>query len=372
MIGIANTAFLVVAAAMWTGPLTHTGEQTRLTFIKMVHELIDPGQGQPAQSSDVLYNLLSKGKPKDNSQKLAEYAQETLVATTSERSVDAYPSLAVVNRYPAQTVGESQLPLTAAGRALERAGVDVSGLHAAIRQGSAKVLQIFVGVGLAAVALGYRRRLSATPEFLYLGLGSFAVLVSLVLLPQVTADYGLLRAFLQVLIVLAPFLALGSVLILRWLGPIATWVASGVALLYFAHLTGIIPQLLGGYPPSVQLNNAGAYYNLYYAHSAERAAGIWLTSGQRVPDEQIQTNQTTRLRLQTIIRKDPGPLNDIYPTLIRRDKYVFLGDMTMNKGESAMFYKGDQLTYHYPVEFLDSIKSLIYSNGTVGIYGPRP
>jgi hypothetical protein len=371
VVGMANVAFLVVVAAMWTGPLTHTGGQTQLTFTKMVRSLINPDQGQSAQSSDVLYNLLSKGKPEDSSQKLAQYAHETVDATSAGRAVDAYPSLAAVRHYQAPAVANSNLPLTAAGRTLERAGVDVTSLNTVIRQGSAKVMQMFVGLGLIAVMLGYRRRLASTAEFLFLGLGSFAVLVSLVLLPQVSVDYGLLRAFQQVLIVLAPFLALGNVIFFRWLGPAAAWAASGVALLYFTHLTGTIPQLLGGYPPSLQLNNAGSYYDLYYARPEERTASSWLITGQKVPDDQIQTNPSTYLRLQTIIHKDPGPLNDIYPTLIRRDKYVLLGYMTMHNDESALFYQGDQITYRYPLKFLDSTKNLIYNNETVGVYGPR-
>ena len=76
---------------------------------------------------------------------------------------------------------------------------------------------------------------------------------------------------------LAPFLAAGSIAPLSWVGARrVTAVASLVALVFFLSLTGVIPQVLGGYPAQLQLDNSGKYYDIYYPHPQERRAFGWL------------------------------------------------------------------------------------------------
>jgi hypothetical protein len=60
--------------------------------------------------------------------------------------------------------------------------------------------------------------------------------------------------------------------------------------------------------------------------------------------------------------------DDVFPGYVRTDSYAFLGDTPMRKGEVATFFSGDELTYHYPIEFLDKNKSLIYSSDGARVY----
>jgi muramoyltetrapeptide carboxypeptidase LdcA involved in peptidoglycan recycling len=60
--------------------------------------------------------------------------------------------------------------------------------------------------------------------------------------------------------------------------------------------------------------------------------------------------------------------NDIYPSLIRRDAYVFLGYSNVRRSTSTISFAGDLITYHYPLAFLDDNKDLIYSNGGARVY----
>jgi len=61
-------------------------------------------------------------------------------------------------------------------------------------------------------------------------------------------------------------------------------------------------------------------------------------------------------------------LNDIYPTVIRQNAYVFLGFSTVRTGRSTVSSSGDLTTYRYPMALLDDKKDLIYSSGGSRVY----
>ena len=84
----------------------------------------------------------------------------------------------------------------------------------------------------------------------------------------------------QGLFVLAPFLVAGSVVSFAWLGWRRAKAAAAAifGLVFFLSLTGVLPKLLGGYPPQLHLANSGDYYDFYYVQPEERAAVQWLSA----------------------------------------------------------------------------------------------
>ena len=56
------------------------------------------------------------------------------------------------------------------------------------------------------------------------------------------------------------------------------------------------------------------------------------------------------------------------PVTIRKDTYVYLDYSNVKNRKNTIFYKGDLITYDYPVEFLNENKNLIYSNGGSEIF----
>jgi hypothetical protein len=204
---------------------------------------------------------------------------------------------------------------------------------------------------------------------LHLAIGAGLVVALQVLLPGLSVDYGVLRAFQQAMFVLGPFLAVGSVGMFGWLGPRRSVVAAGgVVIAFFLSLTGAIPQVLGGYPAQLHLSNSGQYFDLYYPHPEEEAAAVWLqaqvlaegrgTIQTIVPDRFIYGLSPTIVATQSI-----------FPIAIRRDAYVLLGAAaTTGKHQSTVAYGGDLLAYSYPIAFLDGAKNLVYSNGTAVVY----
>ena len=105
----------------------------------------------------------------------------------------------------------------------------------------------------------------------------------------------------------------------------------------------------------MHLNNAGTYYDIYYTHPQEIAGITWLqahTGGQKNGVQPaIQTDRYTFAKLQTFT--DLKPLSDdIYPTLVRREAFVFLGYQNVRLSESTVSFSGDLVNVRLPVEVL--------------------
>ncbi|MDT3400508.1 DUF2206 domain-containing protein, partial [Streptomyces sp. B1866] len=356
------------ATALWVGPVTHTTGQLSRTVDQTVQELT--GRRHGSSSSDTSYGLVGGGavSPK---QRLAEYRAETVRETAQARAAGDYLPAELVDSYGITAAQKDDLPLTSAGRRLQALGVDVTAANGFVRQSAARLLQLFLFIGLVTTLVGRRRAFRPSRDQVTLSLGMVGVIGLLTVLPQLSVDYGVLRAFQQGLFFFAPFVAAGTLWLCRWAGRKAVPLAAALALLFFADLTGVIPKLLGGYPPQLHLDNAGQYYDIYYVHPEEREAIAWLR--QRASEEEqanvqseIQTDRYTFSRLQTIIRGRAQ--NDIYPTLIGTDSYVFLGTTTVRKDEATTFFRGDLVTYRYPVRLLDVTKDKVYSSDGAEIY----
>jgi uncharacterized membrane protein len=240
-----------------------------------------------------------------------------------------------------------------------------------VRTVFADALQLLLILGLLGTLLGKRTGFRPSYDVFVLSLGGLAVIALETLLPQLSVDYSVLRTFQQGLLVFAPFVAVASTWIFRWLGRWQLPAAAALALLFFLDITGVLPTLVGGYPAQLQLANSGQYYDIYYVHPQERTAIVWLEarSSQDARDNvqsEVQTDRYTFSRLQTLIsgRAD----DDIYPTLVRSNSYVFLGFTTVTKDQATLFYGGDLVSYRYPVGFLDSTKNKIYSSDGASVY----
>jgi uncharacterized membrane protein len=328
------------------------------------------GSGDAATSSDVTYSLFSLRQPSEQ-ERMASYAREAEEKTRQGRIAGLYYPQSTIDDYPTPVVARQNLPPTALGSAINATGLSVFWINSVIRQGAAKMLQLFVVVGLIAMLFG-SRRLTVGREYYALGWASLVVVLLQVVLPGISTDYGVLRAFQQALFMFAPFLALGSMTVFTRLGgvwPVRS--AFAVCVAFFLSLTGVVPQILGGYPPQLHLNNAGTYYDIYYLHPEEISAISWLqgTADNRSPGDaqyEVQTDSFTSTRIASYSGINTG--DDIYPSLIRRNSDVFLGYSTVHEQQSTISYQGDLITYKYPVDFLNDAKSRIYCSTGAQIY----
>jgi hypothetical protein len=167
----------------------------------------------------------------------------------------------------------------------------------------------------------------------------------------------------------------GSIQAFAWLGESASRrVGIGAAIFTFLAFTSVIPQLLGGNQPQLHLNNRGLYYSNFYLHEREMAAMRWVDHRMaEMPDDEstVQTEVASDRyavnRLNTYSPASPTSV-DIYPMLIRKNAYAFLGFTAVVDDRVSFLYSGDLVTYEYPVGFLDHNKSLMYSNDASRVY----
>ncbi len=365
--GLSTLSVIAVAAFLWTVPATHTSSQLRLTVTNTVNTLL--GRQQGANSTDVSYSLLHS-KVLSPRQELAQYKTETLKVTKGD--VANYLPRATVDSYPLATVRQGNLPLTTAGRRLTSLGVAPLSLNTSMRNILAKYYQVAAMAGLFLLVWGNRRRRqipSSQREYLCLAAASFVGLIAVVVLPDLSVEYGLLRAFQQALIFLAPLVA-ETTLALVWLvaGHRSGVVAVALGLGALASLSGVIPQATGGYPPQLNLNNAGTYYNDYYLHPQELAALSWL-DGQVRRRAAVQAEvETDRYTSYLVNGAKARTTADVFPTLIEKHAYVFLGFATVTLDKASVSINGNTVTYRYPVGLLDDTKDLVFSSNGARIY----
>ena len=357
-----------VIAVGWGGVATGTMAGAVADASAVAASLI--GKTAGVWSGDVAYGLLPGSEPSAQSL-LNGYRRQTMGERAGPASA-AYLPAALVTRYRAPAVTGSQaMPLTAAGRLLAAAGIPVDGLNAAIRQAAARGEQLFTIIGLTAILFAGRGRRQPGREYLCLCLGSIVMVALITVLPDLSADYDVLRAFQESLLVIAPVLVAGSCLVFRPLGESrAIRAAAAVGLTLFASTIGFVPQILGGYPAQLNLNNSGADYDAYYTHPQEVAAVNWLSSQPGVLPAGVQAeNLTDRFAFTS-----PGTVSgqqviaDIYPTLIRPSSWVILGYATIHTGQASVFYEGNLIAYAYPVGILQASKNLVYDDGGAEIY----
>lgn len=370
VIGLPLILLLVGSSLLWNGAFTHTDTgivsvgRTALDSLTQTSKASD-------QAQETGYSLFgSKGQTPQ--QLLDQYAQlELKQRNATPGAGHLYYPLSTVAKAPVTYQPEPNLPETALGRLIAKLGVPPSTFNNAFRQGSAKILQIFILVGLVAVVFGRRRWLVAVDsEWILLACGALTLLLITVVVPSISVNYGVLREFQQVLILLAPLVVIGSLTLLSPLG--SRWafrIGAALAVAFFVSLTGLMPQLTGGYAPQLNLNNAGLYYDVYYTQPQEIQAMRWLaaeTGATPGHEPVVQSDLLAYLRLQ--VYTPLGLTSEFYPTLLRKDAYVVVTTPTLERGVATVSTSGDIITYKYPLTFLGQEKNLVYASNGVQIY----
>jgi uncharacterized membrane protein len=362
-----SSVLVVVAIAFAWGELATQTAGAALTDATLAISAIGGSSG--ARAGDVSYSLLA-GSVISPQAALHDYRKETLKERAgSPRS--AYPPASVVARYPTPVVNQPSLPLTTVGGFLSDSGIPVAGLNAAIRTAAAKGEQLFIGLGLILFIVVPRLRRRVGREFFCLCLGSMAMVAVITVLPNLSVDYGILRAFQEALILLGPVLVAGCIAVFSPLGRVrALKISAAICLVIFVSTTGLLPQVLGGYPAQLGLNNSGSYYDMYYMHPQEVAAVNWLAGRPGVLPDGIQAENFSDRFMFNAPSDVTGAqaITDIYPTLVSRSSWLILSYSNVRTGQATTDYDGDLLTYKYPMGFLRGTKNLVYNNDGAEIY----
>lgn len=366
--------FLAFASLVWAGPATHTGGHAGEVAKETIAAIFGKGTNTPG-SSDLSYRLFSHDKVTPR-QRLDLFVHQTL-----EARKQAEPRILVV-RHPGKAelrpeiIPARKVPLTGAGKAVDHLGVDPGKLSSAARLGCAALLQIFLALGVVQMISSTRRKgarragVEVPRELAAIVLGAVGALGLIVLIPSLSVEYGVLRAFQQTLWVVAPVMAAGLWTLLRPFAGRAATLAVVVPVGLLLVLAGALPTLLGGNPARLALENSGVYYDRYVAPDADVSAMAWLGSakdtGPAQPD--VIANRNDGIRIMSSAPKATQVSDRMYPTMLTRGSYVFVDSHLGRKREGSVFYSGDLITYRYPMQDLDRRLDLVYSAGHNRVY----
>jgi uncharacterized membrane protein len=364
-----TVAMLVGIIFIWGGLATGTSGQVLSAGKSAIFGLSGGSSG--GRSGNVSFSLFGGGTVSPNVD-LQIYRNKT--AAAAAHSPSAYLPESAVDKAVTPYVAPQVRPLTVVGSALSKLKIPVEGVNALTRNLIADSEQLFLLVGLVRLLLlRWRDRRPVAQDLLWLAIGSLGVIGLITVLPSISADYGVLRAFQEALIFFCPVIVVGSVTIFQRMGQWRAQLASAVVcLVLFANTTGLVPQVLGGNLAELNLNNSGTYYDLYYMRPQDESAVAWLGSQPHVTSYPIQAGYIPTKYLFT----NPGTLNgaetitDLYPTLVRQNSWVILGYPTVGSGPAYTFnhFDGNTIEYEYPIELLNRYKNLVYVNGEAEIY----
>lgn len=355
-------ALLVAVTLGWAGPVTHTGGHATDVVKETIDALTGRGVDGPS-SSDTSYWIFS-GDETSPRERMDMFVDETLDYRDAEIPAD--------ERVVADP-GRAELKPK-----LHDDGADP--VANALRFGAAVLMQVFLLLGVVWLL---RRRLRGTlahsgagfsRELTFVSAGAVAALGLIVVVPNLSVDYGVLRAFQQTLLVVAPLMAMGLAVALRplvtRLPRAAAVLAAAVPVAMFLVLAGVLSVALGGQQQRMALAASGVYYDRFFVSDAEMQAIEWLGAADHADrgNERIIANRNINVRLLALSDNRAPVADRLYPTLLSKDAFVFVDSQIMDRGVSTIFYTGDLLTYTYPLQDLDDEMDLVYSGPDARIY----
>jgi uncharacterized membrane protein len=366
---IGSIAVLVGIIFLWGDLATNTSGQVLKTSESAITALA--GNSSNTRSGNVSFSLIGGGTVPPSAV-LQEYRQATFKIRSEAPGF--YLPKSAVEKAKTPVVSQQVLPLTEVGRALSDLGIPVVSVNSLLRNLIAYCEQLFLIVGLLRfLIIGRQQWRRIGQELYWLCIGSIGFVGLITVLPALSADYGVLRAFQEALIIIGPVIVAGSMAIFE-LARVrrAQICAAVVCLCLFIATIGLVPQVLGGNLAELNLNNSGVYYDLYYMRPEDEAAVAWLEKQPNVLSYPIQASY-----LQTKFNfTNPDNVNgeeaiiDLYPTIVIKNSWVILSYPTVDSDLAYTFtrYNGDLISYKYPSGLLQDNKNLVYSNGETQIY----
>ncbi|HSX01975.1 MAG TPA: DUF2206 domain-containing protein [Candidatus Saccharimonadia bacterium] len=292
----------------------------------------------------------------------ADLYQAFVTSAQGSRAVDAV----VATRY-GPTLTSDDLPYTALGLKARSLGLNPA-LITTLRQNVAKVLQLLAlaGVVYAVYRLLRRRPDTLSIDVICLSVAGFVLLALMVVLPVLSVNYGILRAFQQTLI----FLVVPIMLLLaRLVRPLWNWLKTTVATLgmmgLFLLFTGLFAQLLGGTSPALSMNNQGLYYGLYYAPAADARSFAWLKAHIARGSDVRAANVNRALMHDP---EYPFARTGILPSQLGDKTYVYLDQAQVQAQRLYAYYDSSPLIMTFPLDYYVAAKNQIYSTPTTRVY----
>lgn len=335
-----NTRIILVALLLtfvWNSQITASTGNLRNTVVNTVINLVGPA----SKRQNFNYSLTQ--------------------APTSAKPIQIFTKYAANDPSTIHIIPKQELPVTKFGHAVAHITKfhKPETINVIFHAFLAKVLQLLVVVGTIVMFIRNRKRASSHERYLLaLACASLFTLMLFTLLPQLAVDYDVTRLFQQSLM----FLWLPSVLLAEqlffFLGRHRLIGASALFAFLYLNLAGFIPELTGGFPPQLPLNNSGIYYNYFYTHSSDITGTHWLAA-HHDKSQDIKFDSGAAIAIQPF-KYGVGLVNTGNPG------YLYLDYTDTTRDSFRTIIDGVFIEYSNPTVLIDRNK--VYANNYAKIY----
>jgi uncharacterized membrane protein len=355
---------IILAFAVYWNPIfTKTSGNLGPILDNTLTNLITPNQTD-TKSGDLADSIFFAHTPNPTTL-LNQYITKQKVLASNDNFGSLYNQNSYKN-YPTKYLNEPVTPLTQIGKFLTSLHISVFDMQALARKLSAQQLQIFLLVGIIGLVF-YKIKTAIDREFLFLSFGTLTLVVLFLILPEISAAYGVSRLFQQGLFFFAPFIVLGTLFLFNFIRySIRICLASILLILFFIIPVGFFSTITGDYNPQMNVNNDGILYNGYYVHKTDVLSAYWLKNNIK-KNSLIQSDTPGRYKL---IAFDgfSSTLDEIFPPIIRKKAYVYLTNTNNPNRRVIVALESYIYNFSSPVQFLNQNKNLIYNNGSNEIF----
>ncbi|HVZ67388.1 MAG TPA: DUF2206 domain-containing protein [Patescibacteria group bacterium] len=359
-ITLSMVIFMFAATLLWTKAITNTSNNIGTVTNKVINSLL-LFSNNSARSNDLSYSLLF-GPKRTPEQILNKYIGDT-IESAKKKNEGAFYSESESTKYTTYSLPQETQPMFKLGKLISSLGIQVFTLNSLTRQLSAGFMQLAVFIGILGIIFFYKSKKIFEFQYFVLAFASIGMLILIVVLPEISVEYGLLRLFAQSLFLLSLPIVVALSILFGFLGEKKIYLIGLVAVLFLLTLTGFFSNLTGGYYPQMTLNNDGLYYDAYYMHKADVVSAEWLKANKH-DDLPVQSDLSGKSKL--LANSGIFSLDEIVPQSIRRNSYVYL--TTTNSEHAIVLIDANTIIFNSPVGFLYENKDLIYDNGSNQIY----
>lgn len=357
-----SIVILLCFTILWNFNINKTSDGA-LSIFKYIVTNMNKALHEDAKNSNVSYSLFSFTKIEPELL-YKNYIYTTLSKRKLIKTTELYDE-DLTSKYSINMLPPSIHPLTKIGEILQKSNISSSLLNVLSRQYIAKLIQVFIILGITLLLFSKKYKSKICIEYKIISLAVMSLILVNLLIPRLTYEYNLLRAFQQGLIVLSFSGILGILFLFKFLKEnIRILLTGSLLIIFFLSLSGLVPQLTGGYYPQLNLNNSGDTYDAFYTHTSELYTIKWLSNNK--DNNIIQTSYFSKYNLDNFSNLNSS--NDIIPALLQKSSYVYLGYLNTVSHKDLIYINGNFIYYQYPIKFIDDNKNLIYNNDLSRIY----
>ncbi|HVZ11521.1 MAG TPA: DUF2206 domain-containing protein [Patescibacteria group bacterium] len=351
---------LLILTFFWNAQVTKTAGNVGSVTAKIIQGIFIPSKDDN-RSQDVSYSLFFGSKLSPD-QILSNYIKQG-IKTEDSRNDGPRFDVTQYSKYKSYMLDAATMPLTFFGNTLTKVKIPVFKLNSLSRSLAAAFLQLGVFIGVAGILI-LKIKKSYDAQYIVLCLTAISLLVASIILPELSAEYGLLRLFQQLLFVLSLPIVSSLIMIFSFLGNSKkVYITGFVFILFFLTLSGFFSHLTGGFYPQMTLDNAGLYYDAYYVKRDDLVSADWL-SRNKIKNAPVQSDLSGSIKLFTY--GDIAATNNYLPPFLLKNSYAYVDDDT--KSYINVSINGDTVYLNSPEKFIASEKNLIYNNGSTKIY----